>query len=157
MTGKVVSEKIISVKEYAGATFYIKEQKIVTCKKERREVEDIASGHKYFTECDIYTFWTRTVEERSTLKKGTFLEHWNCPRRFVRAVVKLPKGTQRTKKGNAGAKRAAKANQHIRNTEHRNRLNDMLRYAKKPVIYGDKLYNPVKLTISQDTLNKIGK
>lgn len=91
---KIVSEKLLSIREYAGASLYAKEQLIVVSGKEQRTVKDNKTGYLYNTLCDVIRYYTRVVEERSTVPKGTYLQHRDCKRKFKKQVIKAPEGTR---------------------------------------------------------------
>ena len=87
---KVVEERILSARNYAGSILHTKEQTIVVSSKDTRCVKNIATGYTYFTLCTILTYYKRVVEERARVK-GLFLEHKDCKRTFVKEKVIPPK------------------------------------------------------------------
>jgi hypothetical protein len=89
---KVVKEKVLSVRNYAGSNLHTKEQTICISSKDQRHVKNLSTGFTFWTQCTILTYYKRVVEERASLK-GLFLEHRNCKRNFIKEVVVPPKGT----------------------------------------------------------------
>lgn len=155
MAGKIISEKVVDSREYAGKTLLTKEQQFVTSKLERMEVEDISTGYKYYTQCKVFTFWKRTVEEPSTVRKGTFLEHADCPRKYVKRLCTTPKGTKKSEVKRKQAKAFGDKFRNIRKGEDRVTVSQLLVNTKKPVFMNGVMYNPIKLEISSDLLSKI--
>lgn len=155
MAGKILYERVLGRREYAGNTLLKKEQRFVTSKLERMEVEDINTGHTYYTQCKVYTFWKRVVEEPFNIKKGTFLEHSGCPRYYVKTVSTTPKGTKKSNKRQQKARAYSEKMHKLRDMERADELSKLLVNTKKPVFMGGKLHNPIKLNISADTLNKV--
>ena len=89
---KVVQEKVLSVRNYAGSNLHKKKQLICISSKDTRHVKNLETGFTFWTQCTILTYYERIVEERANLK-GLFLEHRDCKRKFIKEVVITPKGT----------------------------------------------------------------
>lgn len=121
------------------------------------EVEDINSGHTYYTECKVFTFWKRIVEEPSNIRKGTFLEHSDCKRYYVKTVSTTPKGTKKSEKRKNKAKAYAQKMWKLHEKEKMGELSKLLVNTKKPVFMNGAMHNPIKLNISEDTLSKVRK
>lgn len=155
MAGKIIYEKVLDSREYAGRTLLKKEQRFVTSKLERMEVEDINTGYTYYTQCKVYTFWKRIVEEPSTIRKGTFLEHSGCTRYYVKTVSTTPKGTKKSERREKKAKAYAEKMHRLRDNEKMGMVSQLLVNTKKPVFMNGKMHNPIKLNISADTLTKV--
>lgn len=152
MAGKVVSEKILSVRDYAGAVFYKKEQLIVVKTQETRHVQHLETGYTYNTLCDIYTYFKRVVEERSTVPRGTFLEHADCPRQFKRMVVHTPPGTKRSDKSRKLASQMSYAIRKATFTQYATDCVQKKLKNGKIAFVGDKIINPVKFDLSKTKL-----
>ena len=92
---KVIKEKVLSIRNYAGSNLHTKQQTICISSKDQRHVKSLSTGFTFWTQCTILNYYERIVEERASLK-GLFLEHKDCKRNFIKEVVIPPKGTTLT-------------------------------------------------------------
>lgn len=136
---KVVKEKVLSVRNYAGSNLHTKEQTICISSKDQRHVKNITPGYTYWTQCTILTYYDRIVEERASLK-GLFLEHKDCKRTFVKEVVVPPKGTVVTDVKPVECEIKEKKRKKFATEEH-------LLKSGSIAFVGDRMVNPIKFNL----------
>ena len=136
---KVMHEKVLSVRNYAGSNLHTKKQTICISSKDQRHVRNTATGYSYWTQCTILTYYERIVEERASLK-GLFLEHRDCKRTFIKEIVIAPKGTVLTDVKPVECEIKPKKKKPYATEEH-------LLKSGSVAFIGDKMVNPVKLNL----------